>query len=54
MLSIQQCKKYLNDCRYTEQEIEDIRDTLYQPAQLLVDRYIEKKQTKETGQKRHG
>lgn len=41
MLSVEQCKKYLKDGDYTKQEIEEIRDSLYQLAEILVTEYIE-------------
>ena len=57
MLSIQQCRKYLDNCPYTEKEIENVRDSLYQIAELLVNKYIEKKENKrdrERGALRNG
>lgn len=47
-LSIKECKKYLKGTRYTEQEIVEMRDELYQLATILVKSYIgQKKQRKE-------
>ena len=42
MLSIEECKKYLNDT-YTDEEVEEIRKSLYQAAELLIDKFIEDK-----------
>ena len=46
MLSVEKCKKYLKNSDYTEQQIEEIRDNLYQLAEILVDDYIQKKGAK--------
>jgi hypothetical protein len=43
MLSIEQCKKHLKNCDYTEQQIEEIRDSLHQLASILVEKYLDKK-----------
>jgi hypothetical protein len=43
MLSIEKCKKYLNDNSYTDEEIEVIRSSLYQAAELLINKFIEDK-----------
>ncbi len=42
MLSIQQCKRYLKNPQYSEQQIEDIRHGLYQVAHVLIDNYLKK------------
>lgn len=42
MLSIQQCKRYLKNSQYSEQQIEERRDILYQLANILVDDWIKK------------
>lgn len=42
MFSIQQCKRYLKNPEYSEQQIEEIRDSLYQVAGILVDDYFKK------------
>ena len=42
MLSIEECKKYFNDT-YTDEEVEEIRKSLYQAAELLIDKFIEDK-----------
>ena len=42
MLSIEKCKEHLSDT-YTDEEIEVTRNTLYQVAGLLVDKFIEDK-----------
>ena len=39
MLSIEQCRKYLKG-NYREGEIEEIRDSLYQIAIILVDSWV--------------
>ncbi len=47
-LSIEECRKYLKDAGYTDQEVTVIRDELYQLATILVKSYIgQKKQKKE-------
>lgn len=40
MLSVEQCKKYLPAGKYTDEEIERMRDELYQVAEILVDDFI--------------
>lgn len=42
MFSIQQCKRYLKNPQYSEQQIERSRDSLYQLADILVDNYLKK------------
>lgn len=42
MFSIQKCKGYLKNPQYSEQQIEEIRDSLYQLADILVDDYLKK------------
>lgn len=42
MLSIQQCKRYLRNPQYSEQQIKEIRDIVYQLANILVDDWIKK------------
>lgn len=42
MFSISHCKKYL-DNSYTDKEIEEIRDSLYQIAEISVEDYLSKK-----------
>jgi len=46
MLSVEQCKKFIKNSNYTDQQIEEIRDNLYQLAEILVDDYISKKGVK--------
>jgi len=43
MLSLQLCKNLLKKDNYTNQQIEEIKNTLYQLAELLVDKYISNK-----------
>jgi len=45
MLSVNHCKEYLNNSKnsYTDKEIEEIRDSLYQIAEILVEDYLNKK-----------
>jgi len=40
MLSIEQCKKKIKSNNFTDQEIEEIRDSLYQLADILVTDFI--------------
>lgn len=41
MLSVNNCKKYLDDS-YTDKEIEEIRDSLYQMVEISVEDYLKK------------
>jgi hypothetical protein len=45
MLSVNHCKKYLNNTKngYIDEEIEEIRNSLYQIAEVLVENYLGKK-----------
>jgi len=45
MLSIEECRKHLkeNSSQTTDEEIEQIRETLYQIANVLVNNYLEVK-----------
>ncbi len=43
MLSVEQCKKYLPVGKYTDEEIEQMRDNLYQLADILVEEYLKNK-----------
>ncbi len=43
MLSVEKCKKYLDGNSFTDEEIEEIRNSLYQAAELLIDKFIEEK-----------
>jgi hypothetical protein len=43
MISLEKCKKYLNGNSYANEEIEEIRSSLYQVAELLIDKFIEGK-----------
>lgn len=43
MLSVEKCKKYIIDNSYTDKEIEEIRNSLYQAAELLIDKYTDDK-----------
>ena len=43
MLSVEQCKKYLPAGQYTDEEIEQMRDELYQVAEILVEDFIKQK-----------
>lgn len=40
MLSVQECKQYLPPGRYTDEEVEKIRTSLYQLAEILVSGFI--------------
>jgi hypothetical protein len=48
MLSIEQCKKYLPIDRYTNKEIEEMRDGLYQLVNILIEDHLAKKQAEKT------
>jgi len=43
MLSVEKCKEFLKGREYTAQEIEEMRDSLYQLATILVDSHIKNK-----------
>ncbi len=49
MLSVKKCKAILNDNSYTDKEIEEIRNSLYQAAELLIDKFV--KDRKDNGRK---
>ncbi|MFA5942054.1 MAG: hypothetical protein WC798_00035 [Candidatus Paceibacterota bacterium] len=47
MLSIQQCRDLIDDSeKYSDEEIEKIRGTLYGLADLAFDTWLEKNETK--------
>jgi len=39
MLSVEKCKKFLNNNSYTDKEVEEIRNSLYQTAELLINKF---------------
>lgn len=43
MLSIQECKTYLRKGDFTDSQVEQIRDSLYQLADLFIAEYIKTK-----------
>ena len=43
MLSTEQCKKYLKGADYTIEQVERIRNSLYQAAEILIEQYIKDK-----------
>ena len=43
MLSVEQCKKFLVENNYENQEVEEIKDCLYQIAELIITDYMELK-----------
>lgn len=43
LLSTEQCKKHLKGSNYTDKEIEEIRNSLYQVAEILTEQYIKDK-----------
>ena len=46
MLSIEECKKYLHNGNYTDEQVEQIRQSLYQLADLFITEYIKTKKAK--------
>ena len=50
MLSPNEARKYLKSGNYTEEELMQILDSIYQLAELLVNQYMTKKQS-EVGNK---
>ena len=55
MLSINYCKKYFNKGKrhYSDKEIEEIRDNLYQTAEILEEKYLQNKYQTNTYQKKN-
>ena len=55
MLSINDCKKYLNKGKrhYSDKETEEIRDTLYQATEILVEKFLQEKYQANTHQKKN-
>lgn len=55
MLSINYCKKSFNkqNKHYSDKESEIIRDSLYQTAEILVEKYLQKKYHPNTHQKQN-
>ena len=43
MLTVERCKRYLKDCNYTDEETEEIRNSLYQTAGILIEQYVKDK-----------
>lgn len=43
MISIEQCKKILNNSNYTDEQIREIRNILYQLGEMLFDEYMRQK-----------
>lgn len=50
MLSVEQCKKYLPSGKYTDEKIEQMRDSLYQLAEILVEDFIKRRNKAEVGE----
>jgi len=42
MLSLRECRRYLKNSHYSDKKLEEIRDSLYKLAGILVDDYLEK------------
>ena len=43
MLSVQECKRYLRQGEFSDERVEQIRDSLYQLADLFIREYIKTK-----------
>lgn len=43
MLSVQECKQHLHKGDFTDEQVEQIRDSLYQLADLFIAEYIKTK-----------
>ncbi|MBI4232111.1 hypothetical protein HY605_02665 [Candidatus Peregrinibacteria bacterium] len=56
MLTLEQCREYLGEDfkDLSDQEIEDIKNTLYQLANVLVDGFIKNKEAKNGNNKTDG
>ncbi len=48
MLSVQECKKYIKN-EYSQEQIQEIRQGLYQLADLFIDEYLKKKKISSKG-----
>ncbi len=48
MLSVEECKKYLRNGNYTDEQVEQIRQGLYQLADLFITEYIKDKKAEKT------
>lgn len=46
MLSVQECKQHLRKGDFTDEQVEQIRDSLYQLADLFITEYIKTKKAK--------
>jgi len=55
MLSINYCRKYFNKVKrhYSDKDIEEIIDNLYQTAEILVGKYLQGKDQANTYQKKN-
>jgi len=51
MLSVEQCKKYLPAGKYTDEQIEQMRDSLYQLADILVEDFRRQKAMAKDGER---
>jgi S-adenosylmethionine:tRNA-ribosyltransferase-isomerase (queuine synthetase) len=51
MLSIEQCKKILKNSNYSDEEIREIRNVLYQLGEMLFDEYMKQKRSESTKKK---
>jgi len=49
MLSAEQVKKLLPSGHYTDEQIEEIRDSIYQLATIMVNDYVAQKEQKMVG-----
>lgn len=51
MISIEQCKKHLKNCDYSDEQIREIRDILYQLGEMLFDEFMKQKKAESNKQK---
>lgn len=50
MLSVEQCRKYLPSGKYTDEQVEQMRDELYQLADILVEDFLRQKERVKDGE----
>ena len=43
MLTVERCKKYLKGSNYADKDVEEIRNSLYQTAEILIEQYVKDK-----------
>jgi hypothetical protein len=54
MLSVQECKRYLHKGEFSDEQVEQIRDSLYQLADLFIREYIKTKKASKSQMNHEG